>query len=63
MGAGGGWGEWAPTSKQRGWCFVEASISGHSRKDWERILNPALLLRTHTGPTERRYEISSLRVA
>ena len=31
MEAGGGWGEWAPTSPQSGWCFVEASISGQRR--------------------------------
>ena len=36
MERGGGRGELAPASPQSGWCFVEA----HSRKDWERILNP-----------------------
>ena len=39
-----GGGERAPASPQSGWCFVEASISGHSRKDWERSLNYTILV-------------------
>ena len=37
MGAGGGWGEWAPTPPQSAWCFVEVSISGQRRMCWTGV--------------------------